>query len=143
MFYSGIENPSSPGAILRSSPGHPIPIKRVSMKTRRFAGLAIQEDPSRFPTPSQAVLGLYPELLRALPVGIVLLLLEDPSDAESFRIVDANRPAAEITTPNSPNLLGTSLTDFPRLLETAIPGQLLATLRGGVTLKPGESFLWS
>src|SRR5260370_35046089 len=105
MFYSGIENPSSPRAILRSSPGHPIPIKRGSMKTRRFAGLAIQEDPSRFPTPSQAVLGLYPELLRALPDGIVLLLLEDPSEAESFRIVDANSAAAEIPTPNPPNVI--------------------------------------
>ncbi len=108
------------------------------MKTRRFAGLAIREDPSRFPIPSQTVLGLYPELLRALPVGIVLLLLEDPSDAESFRIVDANRAAAEITTPNSPNLVGTSLADFPRLLETPIPGQLLATLRGGVARNLGE-----
>ena len=108
------------------------------MKTRRFAGLAIQEDPSRFPAPSQTVLGLYPELLRALPVGIVLLLLEDPSDAESFRIVDANRAAAEITTPNSPNLVGTSLADFPRLLETPIPDQLLATLRGGVARNLGE-----
>ncbi len=108
------------------------------MKTRRFAGLAIQEDPSRFPIPSQAVLALYPELLRALPVGIVLLLLEDPSDAESFRIVDANRAAAEITTPNSPNLVGTSLADFPRLLETPIPGQLLATLRGGAARNLGE-----
>jgi len=108
------------------------------MKTRRFAGLAIQEDPSRFPIPSQAVLALYPELLRALPVGIVLLLLEDPSDAESFRIVDANRAAAEITTPNSPNLVGTSLADFPRLLETPIPSQLLATLRGGAARNLGE-----
>ena len=108
------------------------------MKTRRFAGFAIQEDPPRFPIPSQTVLGLYPELLRALPVGIVLLLLEDPSDAESFRIVDANRAAAEITTPNSPNLVGTSLADFPRLLETPIPGQLLATLRGGVARNLGE-----
>jgi PAS domain S-box-containing protein len=108
------------------------------MKTRRFAGLAIQEDPSRFPIPSQTVLGLYPELLRALPVGIVLLLLEDHSDAESFRIVDANRAAAEITAPNSPNLIGTSLADFPRLLETPIPGQLLATLRGGVARNLGE-----
>src|SRR5258708_12302550 len=86
MFYSGIENPSSPRAILRPSPGHLIPIKRVSMKTRRFAGLAIQEDPSRFLTPSQTVFGLYPELLRWLPVGIALLFLKDPSHAQSFRI---------------------------------------------------------
>jgi PAS domain S-box-containing protein len=108
------------------------------MKTRRFAGLAIQEDPSRISIPSQTVLGLYPELLRALPVGVVLLLLEDPSDAESFRIVDANRAAAEITTSNSPNLLGTSLADFPRLLETPLPGQLLATLRSGEARDLGE-----
>ena len=108
------------------------------MKTRRFAGLAIQEDPSHFPLPSQTVLALYPELLRALPVGVVLLFLEDPSDAESFRIVDANRAAAEITTSNSPSLLGASLADFPRLLETPIPGQLLATLRGGAARNLGE-----
>src|SRR5258708_19908406 len=98
MFYSGIEHPSSARAILRPSPGHLIPIKRVSMKTRRFAGLAIQEDPSRISIPSQTVLGLYPELLRALPVGIVLLLLEDPSDAESFRTVHPHHPPAHITT---------------------------------------------
>jgi PAS domain S-box-containing protein len=108
------------------------------MKTRRFAGLAIQEDLSRFPIPSQTVLALYPELLRALPVGIVLLLLEHPSDAESFRIVDANRAAAESTMPNSPNLIGASLADFPRLLETPIPGQLLATLRSGEARNLGE-----
>src|SRR5258708_21883914 len=88
--------------------------------------------------PSRTVLGLYRELRRALPVGIVLLLLEGPSDAESFRIVDAKRAAAEITTPNSPNLVGTSLADFPRLLETSIPGQLLATLRGGAARNLGE-----
>ena len=99
------------------------------MKTRRFAGFAIQEDLSGFALPSQTVLGLYPELLRELPVGVVLLTLEDPSDPETFRIVDANRAAAEITRPNSPKLLGRSLADFPKFLETSIPGQLLATLR--------------
>jgi PAS domain S-box-containing protein len=108
------------------------------MKTRRFAGLAIQEDPSHFPLPSQTVLALYPELLRALPVGVVLLLLEDPSDAESFRIVGANRAAAEIARPNSPKLLGRSLADLPKLLETSIPGQLLVTLRSGGARNLGE-----
>jgi PAS domain S-box-containing protein len=108
------------------------------MKTRRFAGLDIQEDPSHFSLPSQTVLALYPELLRALPVGVILLALEDPSSAESFRIVDANRAAAEITRSNSPKLLGKSLANFPKLLETPIPGQLLATLRSGEARNLGE-----
>ena len=108
------------------------------MKTRRFSGFDLQEDPSGFPLPGQTVLGLYPELLRELPVGVVLLMLEDPSDPETFRIVDANRAAAEITRSNSPRLLGRSLADFPTLLETPIPGQLLATLRSGEARNLGE-----
>ncbi|HTB93117.1 MAG TPA: PAS domain S-box protein [Candidatus Sulfotelmatobacter sp.] len=108
------------------------------MKTRRFAGFDIQEDPSGFHLPSQTVLGLYPELLRELPVGVVLLMLEDPSDPESFRIVDANRAAAKITRSNSPRLLGRSLAEFPNLLETPLPGQLLATLRSGEARDLGE-----
>ena len=108
------------------------------MKTRRFAGFDIQEDHSGFQLPSQTVLGLYPELLRELPVGVVLLMLEDPSDPETFRIVDANRAAAEITRSNSPKLLGRTLADFPKLLETPIPGQLLAALRSGEARNLGE-----
>jgi len=108
------------------------------MKTRRFAGFDFHEGLSGFPLPSQAVLRLYPELLRELPVGVVLLMLEDPSDPESFRVVDANRAAAEITRPNSPKLLGRSLADFPKLLKTPLPGQLFATLRSGEARNLGE-----
>jgi PAS domain S-box-containing protein len=108
------------------------------MKTRRFAGFAIQEDLSGFQLPSQTVLGLYPELLRELPVGVVLLMLEDPSDPETFRIVDANRAAAAITRSNSPKLLGRSLADFPKLLETPLPRDLLATLSSGESRNLGE-----
>ena len=108
------------------------------MKTRRFAGFDIQDDFSGFPLPRQTVLGLYPELLRELPVGVVLLMLEDPSDVETFRIVDANRAAAEISRANSPNLLGKTLMDFPKLLDTPLPGQLLATLHSGKPRNLGE-----
>jgi PAS domain S-box-containing protein len=110
------------------------------MKTRKFAGFSVQEEHSGFALPNQRVLGLYPELLRGLPVGIVLLSSEDPSDSESLRIVYANRAAAEITRPDSPKLLGRSLADFPKLLETPIPGQLLATLRSGEARNLGELF---
>ncbi len=108
------------------------------MKMRRNAGLVIREDPSGGPLPIHAVPGLYPELVRELPIGVVLLLLEDPSDAETFKIVDANRAAAEITRSDSQSLLGKRLADFPKLLKTQIPGQLLATLRAGHARDLGE-----
>lgn len=108
------------------------------MKTRRFAGFDVQEDISGRPLAAQTVLGLYPELLRELPVGVVLLMLEDSSDPESFRIVDANRAAAEIAQPNAPKLLGRSLADFPKLRETPLPARLLDTLRSGASRNLGE-----
>jgi len=108
------------------------------MKTRRFSGFDVQEDLSGFPLPSQTVLGLYPELLRELPVGVVLLLLEEPSDPESFRVVDANRAAADISRSKSLKLLGKRLADFPKLLETPLPRQLFDTLRSGEPRNLGE-----
>jgi len=48
--------------------------------------------------------------------------LEDPSDAETFKIVDANRAAAEITRSDSQSLLGKRLADFPKLLKTQFLG---------------------
>lgn len=108
------------------------------MKTRRFASLDFQEDHSVFALPNETVLGLYPELLRELPVGVVLLRLEDRLDAKSFRIVDANRAAAGIIRSASRMLLGRTLADFPKLLETPLPGQLLATLRTGEGHDLGE-----
>jgi len=108
------------------------------MKSRRIAGLEFQEEHSGSALPHETILGLYPELLRELPVGVVLLHLEDRSDAESFRIVDANRAAAETMRSPSRRLLGRTLAEFPKLLETQVPGQLLATLRAGVARDLGE-----
>jgi PAS domain S-box-containing protein len=99
------------------------------MDARRFAGPGAQEANSAVSIPHQAILGLYPELLRELPVGIVLVLLEDPSDVKTFRIVDANCAAAEITGTSTQVLLGKTLADFPKLLKTPIPRQGLAALR--------------
>jgi PAS domain S-box-containing protein len=109
------------------------------MNIRRFAGPEGQGANSAAPPPDQVVLGLYPELLRKLPVGVVLLLLEDPSDVKTFRIVDANQAAAEITGSAPQKLLGRTLADFPKLLETPMPGQWLAALRSGKALNLGEN----
>jgi len=108
------------------------------MDARRFAGPEANEANSAVLLSDQTVLGLYPELLRKLPVGVVLLLLEDPSDVKTFRIVDANRAAAEITGTSTRMLLGRTLADFPKLLETPIPGQWLAALRSGKARNLGE-----
>src|SRR5467141_2433655 len=108
------------------------------MDIRRFAGLEGQRANSAVRPLDQAVLGLYPELLRKLPVGVVLLLLEDPSDVKAFRIVDANQAAAEITGSTSQTLVGRTLADFPRLLETPMPSQWLAALRSGKALNLGD-----
>src|SRR5467141_1366961 len=108
------------------------------MDIRRFAGLEGQRANSAVRPLDQAVLGLYPELLRKLPVGVVLLLLEDPSDVKAFRIVDANQAAAEITGSSSQTLLGRTLADFTKLLETPMPGQWLEALRSGKALNFGD-----
>jgi PAS domain S-box-containing protein len=108
------------------------------MNIRRFAGPEGQGANSATPALDQAVLGLYPELLRKLPVGVVLLLLEDPSDVKTFRIVDANHAAARITGSTSQTLIARTLADFPKLLETAMPGQWLAALRSGKAENLGE-----
>jgi len=108
------------------------------MDIRRFAGPEGQGANSAVRPLDQAVLGLYPELLRKLPVGVVLVLLEDPSDVKTFRIVDANQAAAEITGSSSQTLLGRTLADFPKLLETPMPGQWLEALRSGKALNLGD-----
>jgi PAS domain S-box-containing protein len=108
------------------------------MNIRRFTGPEGRAANSAVPPPDQAVLSLYPELLRKLPVGVVLLFLEDPSNVKTFRIVDANRAAAEITGSTSQTLLGRTLADFPKLLETPLPGQCLGALRSGEALNLGE-----
>ena len=93
------------------------------MDARRFAGPESQDPSSAVSFPNQTVLGLYPELVRELPVGVVLLLLEDPSDVKTFKIVDANPAAAEMTGSTTQTLLGKTLADFPKLLDTSVPGQ--------------------
>ena len=108
------------------------------MDTRRIAGPEAQDANSPVTLPSQTILGLYPEIMRELSVGVVLMLLEDPSDVKTFRIVDANRAAAEITGSPLQMLIGKTLADFPKLLETPIPGQWLAALRSGEALNLGE-----
>ena len=108
------------------------------MSSPRFAGPGAHDSSSSAALPNARILGLYPELLRGLPVGVVLLLLENPSDVSTFRIVDVNPAAAEIMGSTIQMLLGKTLVAFPKLLETPIPGQCLTALRSGEARNLGE-----
>ena len=107
------------------------------MNARRIAGPEAPDANSATASPDQ-ILALYPELLRELPFGVILLLLEDPSNLKTFRIVDANRAATAITGSTLQMLVGKTLADFPRLFETPVPGHCLATLRSGKAVDFGE-----
>ncbi len=112
--------------------------KKVSMKAPRTGGIDIRENPTGGALPSRTLLGLYPEILKRLPTAVILLLLEDPSHAQTFRIVDVNQAAAAITGLSPRALLGKTFADFPGILETPVPGQLIAALRSGQDRNLGE-----
>jgi PAS domain S-box-containing protein len=119
-------------------PGHANPPERGVMNARRMAGLEARDADSAIPSLDQTILALYPELVRELPIGVVLLLMEDPSNIKTFRIVDANRAAAAIIRSTTEELLGRTLADFPKLLEGRIPSGWFKTLRTGEARNLGE-----
>jgi PAS domain S-box-containing protein len=108
------------------------------MRTPRFAGPKAQDANPAVATAKKSILSLYPEILTGLPVGVVLLHLENPSDAKTFRIVEVNPAASEITGSKINELLGKTLADFPKILETLIPNECLAALRSGEAKNLGE-----
>src|SRR6266481_367244 len=57
-------------------PGHANPHERGVMNARRIAGSETPDSDSAIPSLDQTILALYPDLLRELPIGFVLLLLE-------------------------------------------------------------------
>jgi PAS domain S-box-containing protein len=107
------------------------------VKTRRRAGPAAQAANSAISLANRAVRDVYPDLLKELPIGVVLLRLEDPSNRKTFEIVDVNPAAAEMTG-TTQTLLGRTLADFPKLLEIPVPPQCLAHLRPGERRDLGE-----
>lgn len=108
------------------------------METHTGAGRAAQAANSTVSPAKHIELDVYRDLLRALPVGVVLLRLEDPSNLKTFKIVDANAAAAEMTGTTTQKLRGRTLADFPKLLEIPIPLQRLTHLRPGERQDLGE-----
>jgi len=85
-----------------------------------------------------SVLHLYPEFLKTLPFGMVLLHLDNPQDVKTCRIIDLNLAAAEITGSTVEGLLGKTLADFPKLLETPFLDQWLMAFRSKEARDLGE-----
>lgn len=108
------------------------------MTTRKQPGQKAQNVNSSFATPNRTLIGLYPEVFRELPYGVILLQFEDSSDVNTFRIVDANPAAAAITGTTVQKLVGKTLADFPKLAEKPLPNQWLARLRSGESQNLGE-----
>src|SRR6266576_1013920 len=84
------------------------------MTTNRTTGMVTQAAQPARSQPSASVLHLYPEFLKSLPFGLVLLHLENPRDVKTYRIIDLNPAAAAITGSTLENLLGRTLADFAK-----------------------------
>jgi PAS domain S-box-containing protein len=83
-------------------------------------------------------LSLHREVLQNLPLGVIVLQLENPQDASSFRIIDLNPVAASLIGSTFEDLRGRTLADFPHLLETSLPRQCLRVFRSRKARSLGE-----
>src|SRR6266700_2336352 len=113
-------------------------VDRAIMTTSRQPGQEARNVNSSFATPNRPLIGVYPEVLWGLPFGVLLLQFENPADAKTFRIVDANPAAAAITGTTVQMLLGKTLADFPKLADKPFPKQWSASFRSGESQNLGE-----
>jgi PAS domain S-box-containing protein len=81
--------------------------------------------------PNETVEDVLPLILAGLPVGVVLLRLDRPSDFRTFRIVSINSAAAEVMGTTVEELQDRTLADFPKLLETPFPRLCFRAFRTG------------
>jgi PAS domain S-box-containing protein len=93
----------------------------VIMTTRRSSESGAHAAKTALRKPAEAIASLYPEILNGMPVGLVVLHLENPRDPKTFKIIDINPAAASLTGTTLQELRGRTLGDFPRLLKTPFP----------------------
>ncbi len=108
------------------------------MTTSRISGMVAPVVQDAQSQSGASVLHLYPEFLKTLPFGMVLLHLDNPQDVKTCRIIDLNLAAAEITGSTVEGLLGKTLADFPKLLETPFLDQWLMAFRSKEARDLGE-----
>jgi PAS domain S-box-containing protein len=111
---------------------------RETMTKRRFGGLAVEAAKSVLTQPAEALAMLHPDIFRGLPLGVIILHLENPQDVKTFRIIDLNPAAALMTGATLEDLRGRKLAEFPKLLKTPFPVRCLDALRAGESRNLGE-----
>jgi len=99
------------------------------MTTRRTTGLQAQAAKSALTPSGDATLPLYSEIFSGLPVGVIVLHLENPEDPGSFRIIDLNPAVASETGATLDDLRGRTLAEFPKLLKTPFTNGCVDTFR--------------
>jgi PAS domain S-box-containing protein len=108
------------------------------MTKRRFGGPAAEAAKSVLAQPAEALAMLHPDIFRGLPLGVIILHLENPQDVKTFRIIDLNPAAALMTGATLEDLRGRKLAEFPKLLKTPFPVRCLDALRAGEPRNLGE-----
>ena len=112
-------------------------IQRIIMPTRRSSGSGAHATKSAKKT-ADAVASLSQEILKGMPMGMMVLHLENLKDPRTFKIIEINPAAATLTGSALEDLRGKTLGDFPRLLETRLPVSCLEALRSQEPRHLGE-----
>jgi len=108
------------------------------MTTHRTSGPEAHATKSALAQQRETTLSLYQEILRGLPLGIVVLQLENPSDVSTFRIIDVNPAAALLTGAALEDLRGRTLAEFPKLLKTRFSRRCFEAFASGESRDLGE-----
>jgi PAS domain S-box-containing protein len=93
----------------------------AQMTTQRSSGPGARAAKQALTRQLETSLPLYQEILRGLPLGVVVLQLENPQDARTFRIIEINPAATRLTGASPEDLNGRTLAEFPNLLKTRFP----------------------
>jgi PAS domain S-box-containing protein len=108
------------------------------MTARRTSGPQVQAAKSVRTPAGDATRPLYPEIFISLPVGVVVLYLENPADPRSFRIIDLNPAVTALTGSPIEDLRGRTLAEFPKLLQSSFPNGCINTFHARKPRTLGE-----
>ena len=108
------------------------------MTTRRTSGRHAQAAKSALTPAGNAARFLHSEIFSGMPVGVLVLNLEDPEDPRSFRIIDLNPAVASLTGATLDDLRGRTLAEFPKLLKTTMPNGCMQAFRERKQVNLGE-----
>jgi PAS domain S-box-containing protein len=111
---------------------------QARMTTRRNSGPEASGTAAAPVRPEEGILTLFSEIFRGVPMGVVILQMQDRRDAAAFRIIDLNPAAARITGSTLEELRGRTLGEFPNLLKSSFARRCLEALRSGEAKSLGD-----